>query len=520
MTTTILFELLSAVLGILLLVLLVRLRQAAKDKSAAIEQQQLLRTEELTQAAQTRAEDAETHRQQLARYQTIVDVEAERDRIQAATTTERTQVMQELAEARAKAEAEQALLTRSAQATREQVLAKLTVEEDALRAKLQQVQQQKRKADEEATTLQRRVDSLLIELKALDEQADLQSYGFYQAKYSFETSTSYQLELTHIRDSQKRMITAKTAATCTIDWTVNGSVVEGRKQTNQTLKLMLRAFNGECDASVAKVKYNNVGAMETRIRKAYEVINSLAAVQQASLAKDYLDLKLRELYLAHEYQEKLQAEKEEQRQIREQMREEELAQREIEKAQQDAEKEERRYAEALRKAQEEVGKAAGAKQAKLQAEIELLQERLAQASLNKERAISRAQLTRSGHVYIISNIGSFGEDVYKIGMTRRLEPMDRVRELGDASVPFHFDVHAVIYCEDAPQLENKLHKQFHQRRVNQVNHRKEFFRVSLTEIAEAVRQHHAEIEFTLAAEAVDYRKSQSLLAAYTSQSSL
>ncbi|RZJ93336.1 MAG: DUF4041 domain-containing protein [Hymenobacter sp.] len=517
MSTTTLFEVLSAVLGVLLLVLLLRLRQAGKAKDAALEQHNVLKAEELAQVAQAREQDAEAHRQQLARYQTIVDVEAERDRVQVVTATERAQVLRELAEARTQTESEQARLTKAAQITREQILAKLTTEEDALRAKLQQLHQQKRHADEETTTLQRQVNALRTELKALDEQAALQSFGFYESKYSFETSTSYQLELAHIRDAQKRMITAKTAATCDIDWTVNGSVVEGRKQTNQTLKLMLRAFNGECDAAVAKVKYNNVAAMETRIRKAYEVINSLAAVQQAMLANTYFELKLKELYLAHEYQEKLQAEKEEQRQIREQMREEELAQREIEKAQQDAEKEERRYAEALRKAQEEVGKAAGAKQAKLQAEIEQLQLRLAQASLNKERAISRAQLTRSGHVYVISNVGSFGEDVYKIGMTRRLEPMDRVRELGDASVPFHFDVHAIIYCEDAPLLENQLHKEFHKRRVNQVNHRKEFFRVSLTEIAEAVRQHHAEIEFTLAAEAVDYRKSQSLLADYTAQ---
>ncbi|RZJ92980.1 MAG: DUF4041 domain-containing protein [Hymenobacter sp.] len=161
-------------------------------------------------------------------------------------------------------------------------------------------------------------------MKALDEQADLQSFGFYEPKYSFDTSTSYQLELTHIRDSQKRLITAKTAAVCETDWTVNGSITEGRKLTNQTLKLMLRAFNGECDAAVAKVKYNNVHAMEVRIRKSYEVVNSLGVVRQASLTEPYLDLKLKELYLAHEYQEKLQAEKEEQRQIREQMREEEV----------------------------------------------------------------------------------------------------------------------------------------------------------------------------------------------------
>jgi hypothetical protein len=123
----------------------------------------------------------------------------------------------------------------------------------------------------------------------------------------------------------------------------------------------------------------------------------------------------------------------------------------------------------------------------------------------------RAQMTRSGHVYIISNIGSFGEHVYKIGMTRRLDPMDRVRELGDASVPFHFDVHAIIFSEDAPRLENALHRKFHDRRVNRVNQRKEFFNVTIEEIAEVVQQQHGEIAITLAAEAVDYRKTLAII---------
>jgi hypothetical protein len=224
-----------------------------------------------------------------------------------------------------------------------------------------------------------------------------------------------------------------------------------------------------------------------------------------------LNLKLEELYLVHEHQEKLQEEKEEQRRIREEMREEEIALRELERARVEAEKDETRYADALRKAREEAERAVGEKQQKLLTKIDELQRRLEEAQTNKERAIARAQMTRSGHVYIISNIGSFGEHVYKIGMTRRLDPMDRVRELGDASVPFHFDVHAIIYSEDAPGLETALHRKFNHRRVNLVNHRKEFFKVAIEEIAEVVRQHHGEIEFTLAAEAVDYRKSLAMI---------
>jgi hypothetical protein len=259
-------------------------------------------------------------------------------------------------------------------------------------------------------------------------------------------------------------------------------------------------------------EYNNIGVMQTRIRKAWEAINGLVTVQSCEIVRPYLELKLDELSLVHEYQEKVQAEKEEQRQIREQMREEEIAIREMEKASQDAEREEKRYADALRKAQEEAERTVGAKHDALMLQIQELHQRLAEAQTKRERAIARAQMTRSGHVYIISNVGSFGENVYKIGMTRRLDPMDRVRELGDASVPFQFDVHAVIYSDDAPGLENLLHRRFHQRRVNLVNERKEFFEAQIGEIADVVRAHDAEIELTLSAEAKEYRNTLALRA--------
>lgn len=367
---------------------------------------------------------------------------------------------------------------------------------------LEQQQQQK----VESIKLRADIELLRKEFAALDEEANLQSFGYYKPRYDFATSSAYSAKLDKIRQSQKKLISDGLAATCSTTWTVNGSEAQGRKQIAHVLKLILRGFNGECDAAIAKVKYNNVLVMETRIRKSYEAINKLVVTQHCSLSTKYLDLRLQELYLMHEYQEKVQAEKETQRQVREQMREEELAQRELEKAKADAEKEEKRYADALQKAQREVEQASGEKQQKLLAQITLLQAQLQQAQQQKQRAISQAQLTRSGHVYVISNVGSFGEDVYKIGMTRRLEPLDRVRELGDASVPFQFDVHAIIYCEDAPKLENTLHRLFHHRRLNRINERKEFFKVSLTEIAQAVHANHGEIEFLHEAEAQEYRQ--------------
>ncbi|RZJ95351.1 MAG: DUF4041 domain-containing protein, partial [Hymenobacter sp.] len=204
-----------------------------------------------------------------------------------------------------------------------------------------------------------------------------------------------------------------------------------------------------------------------------------------------------------------QQERDEQRRIREQMREEEAAQRELEKAKLEAEREAKRDAEALARARLDYEKAKGPEQQRMLERIAELERRVAE-DLEKQRAISQAQLTRTGHVYVISNIGSFGEGVYKLGMTRRLVPQDRIDELGDASVPFEFDVHAIIRTSDAPALESALHRTFTDRRVNRINERKEFFRVSLEEIASAVRKHHGEFELTQLAEAAEYRKTLAL----------
>ena len=350
---------------------------------------------------------------------------------------------------------------------------------------------------------------LTRELDAARDQTELQSFGVYEPHYDFESSSDFKVKLGQIRTRQKAMVREKTAAICRTEWHVEGSRAKGRQMVQRYLKLQLRAFNGECDAAVAKVRFSNVAAMEQRIQRSFAALNKLGETQTCTIAFDYLDLKLSELRLAHEYQEKREAEREEQRRIREQMREEERVRREVEKAKNDAEKEEQRYAAALEKARQELQRAGDDKSADLQSKIDMLQEQLDAAHESKERAMSRAQLTRSGHVYVISNVGSFGEDVYKIGLTRRLDPEDRVRELGDASVPFPFDVHAMIYSEDAPDLEHKLHLAFDGRRVNLVNKRKEFFAVSLPDI-EQVAQDHGSVQFTLAAEAAEYRKTLAL----------
>ncbi|PHK14320.1 hypothetical protein VF12_40975, partial [Nostoc linckia z15] len=193
------------------------------------------------------------------------------------------------------------------------------------------------------------------------------------------------------------------------------------------------------------------------------------------------------------------------------------AKREFEQAQREAQKEEANYQKALDKARKEMELATGEKHDRLQAQIARLEQELQEAQEKKERAMSMAQQTKRGHVYVISNIGSFGENVYKIGMTRRLEPEDRVKELGDASVPFQFDIHAMIYSDEAPTLEYELHKAFTNRKVNMLNYRKEFFNVTLEEIEQKIQEIGIEAEFSKIPEAMEYRETLAILEKLKSQ---
>ena len=353
-------------------------------------------------------------------------------------------------------------------------------------------------------------EKLEKEIQIYQDTIDLADYGVYEPHFNFDVSEQYQNEIYGIRERQKIFIQTKQATIGGENITWNGSLAQGQAMVNKEKKLMLRAFNGECEGFIADVEWNNVYRMEDRLNKSFDAINKVYEKQGITISEEYKELKLNELRLAYEYKLKKHEEREEQRAIREQMREEETARREIEAALSKAQKEEETYQKALAKARQEILSVEGGKQEKLLAKIKELEVRVAEAETNKERALSMAQQTRRGHVYVISNIGSFGENVYKIGMTRRLDPMDRVRELGDASVPFPFDVHAIIFCEDEKTQKNKLHKAFEHQRTNLMNSRKEFFNVTLDEIEEVVHENDATIEFTKVAEARDYRETQAI----------
>ncbi len=274
-------------------------------------------------------------------------------------------------------------------------------------------------------------------------------------------------------------------------------------------KLIVRSFNNECDASIVNVKFNNVDSIEKKICKAFEALNNLAQRMNIHIVPEYLNLKLEELYLCHEYQVKKQQEKEEQKRIREQMREEARLLKEIEEMKLKIEKEEKHFNQAIQSIDKRIQKAeTDAERKILEKEKADIQRKLEETEKNKRDIQYREQNTRAGYVYVISNIGSFGENIYKIGVTRRLDPEERIDELGDASVPFDFDIHAMVFSDDAPSLENTLHKAFDKRRLNLINARREFFSVTLDEIERMVKiSFNKPVEFVRLADAAEYRQS-------------
>jgi hypothetical protein len=304
------------------------------------------------------------------------------------------------------------------------------------------------------------------------------------------------------------MIKDKIAVTYPDTTVISDNKSFNKKILDGQVKLMLIAFNTECDFLIGKVSPSSFPRTLERIEKLANTLEKSAATFEAGFDIDYIELKFDECKLQYQYTLKKQEEITEQKLIKEQIREEQRAIKEYERAIAEAEKEEKMYRRLLEKAREDLPQASEEERLNMEQRIADLELQLQEAEAKEERAKSMAEQTRKGHVYIISNIGSFGEGVYKIGLTRRLEPMDRVKELGDASVPFPFDVHAMIYVEDAPALEAALHREFNTQRVNAVNHRKEFFQIDLESIRQAVEKiAGVEAEFKMTALAEDYYES-------------
>lgn len=356
-------------------------------------------------------------------------------------------------------------------------------------------------------------DALAAQVAVFDDRIAFAEMGVYEPHFDFGTSEEFKLAIERVRDRQKQMVSQKSAVICRTNWTVDGSASKGRTMTERNIRLTLRAFNSECDAAIANVRWNNANAIEKRIDNARRQIDKHNASNAVEITERYFNLKLEELRLTHEYREKQKEEREEKAEAARAAREEQRLIRDME----EAEREEAKYQRMLDKAKAEAVSVVGPKLEAYSQQIAILEKDLAEAHAKADRARAMAEMTKTGYVYVISNIGSFGPDFVKIGLTRRLDPSDRVRELGDASVPFLFDTHAMIYSDEAPALEKALHAEFADRRVNAKNMRKEFFRVGLEEVEAAVKRLAPGASFFRDVEAQEYHETLALRKAKLSE---
>ena len=350
-------------------------------------------------------------------------------------------------------------------------------------------------------------NELSSEVALLSGRLDYAELGLYEPDLAIGASAEYTAALARNREQQKALIGAGRAVSCSTQWTVDGNRRKGETMANRAIRLTLRAFNTECEVLIGRVSWNNRSALRDRILKVKATLDKLNQSNAVSITEQFLQLKLEELDLSH--REKL-AKRQEQERLREERaaaREEERAQREIEAELRRTLKEEELRREALAKATAQLEAATGAEQARLMSQIADLEAKLTAAQADKERALSMAQQTRVGYVYVISNIGSFGERMVKIGMTRRVDPMERIIELGDASVPFPFDVHALVFSDDAPGLERKLHQALDAHRTNRVNLRKEFFQVELAKVQAILATTFPDVPFIEKPKAEQYYQS-------------
>jgi hypothetical protein len=416
---------------------------------------------------------------------TVIELEGKRDALQAETTAQREQFEAERFEASA------ALDQQAAEAGA------------ALKAELVTATEEKASLDQQLATLR-------AEVVVTEEAALLQEAGIYEYQHPLEESVEYQDALKALREQIKAMTKRDGGAvTGSTDWSVNGSLAQGRKLVRDFSKLLLRAYNAEADNLVRGLKPHKLAAARERLAKVAATVERLGRVMDIRISSSYRQLRDRELALTADYRQKLADEKELEREERERLREERKAQQEMERERARLEKERQHYlntVEALR------GKGDEDAVARHEAELEKIQRAI-------EDVDYRAANIRAGYVYVISNIGSFGEGVVKIGLTRRLDPEVRVRELGDASVPFRFDTHALLFSKDAVGIEASLHQRLADCRVNRINTRREFFYAT----PEEVKAHLLEVAGELLSyedtpEALEFRQSQNLAGEETSTS--
>ncbi|ASR36226.1 hypothetical protein BAY61_15800 [Prauserella marina] len=378
---------------------------------------------------------------------------------------------------------------------RQQELANLTKQISQQRARFE------RDRDEFNTqyAIQRhQLAKLSAEVVQTSDAAVMQDAGVYFYRHVLADAEGYKQRLAAIRQQMQTMIKRKTAVRGSESFHYNNSLAHGRRFVADLSKLMLRAYNAEADVCVRVLKAGNLDSAVSRLETSVRVTAKLGAMAAIRINPEYHALRVLELELTADYLAKKQQEREAERERKAQLREERLAMKEYLREQERLRKEQQHYRNAIAALR---GGADPAELAELEAKLADIGEAL-------EGVRERAANIRAGYVYVISNVGAFGDNVVKIGMTRRLDPMDRVRELGDASVPFRFDVHALFFAQDAVGIENELHRRLGDRRVNKVNLRREFFRASPAEVKALLHELAGSLlDYTDAAEAPEYRQS-------------
>lgn len=372
-------------------------------------------------------------------------------------------------------------------------------ERDGLQREIERLQQERVQLGRELELARAELRDAQREVVETRDQALLQEVGIYQYSHPLDDAAAYKSQLAALSDRIKVMARSGDAIVGSTSWTVNGSVVEGRKMIREFSKLMLRAYNNEADAAVRSMRPFALASAKARLDKAATTISKLGRTMSIYIAVPYHELRFRELELTADYLVKAAEEKEREREERARMREEARARAEYEREQARLSKELAHYENALEALRAQGDMASAEETAARVAEI-----RDALEGINR-----RAANARAGYVYVISNLGAFGPNMVKIGMTRRLEPMDRVRELGDASVPFRYDVHALFFSDDAVGVETKLHQSLAARRVNLVNSHREFFYATPLEVKGLLAEIQGNLlHYTDDPEALEWHQSQ------------
>jgi len=337
------------------------------------------------------------------------------------------------------------------------------------------------------------------EVIELNDQRVLQDVGIYRYHHPLEDAAAYKDRLREVDDHVTEFVKAGRAVLAADMFTFDGSLARGRKMVADFSKLMLRAYNAEADNCVRSLRSGNVSTAQKRLESAVKAIERLGVFMEMRINPDYHALRVAELELTADFQMKVQEERERAREEREQLREQRRAEQELAAERERLEKEKAHYVSAMASLRASGDNAAA----------DDLASRLGDIEDAIEANDYRIANIRAGYVYVISNVGAFGPGIVKIGMTRRLEPHDRIRELGDASVPFRYDTHALFFSEDALTLEAELHRAFTDRRVNFVNERREFFFATPAEVRALLAEKVGGLlEFTDDVEALEYFQSR------------